>query len=345
MLFASHIGLKRLAQLCRRLGTALEAGIDVRRSWDREAQWGPAQHRTQIQRISQAINQGQSIPAAVRQTDSYFPEFFREMVELGDRTGKLDRVLLRLAEHYEHMLSLRRIFLLGIAWPAIQLAMAIGIIGLLIAALGWVSRTTGQKVDLLGFGLVGGSGLIRYFLLLTVLAACGYGIYLLLTRGPVAEVLQRVLMHIPGIGHSLKVIALARMAWTLGLALDSGADARNSLRLALSNTLNAHYTQHTEALDRAIRSGHEMHQALRETAAFPSDFLDSVQVGEESGRLSESLLKLAEQYRDQAKAATTGLTIAATMVVWGFVATILIVLIFRLFGAYLGILDEAVRGI
>lgn len=345
MFFANHIGLKRLAQLCRRLGTALEAGVDVRRSWDREAQSGPTPHRAQIERISQAINQGQSIPAAIRQTGSYFPDFFREMVELGDRTGKLDRVLLRLAEHYEHLLGLRRVFLAGIAWPAIQLVMAIGIIGLLIGALGWVSSRTGETVDLLGFGLVGLSGLIRYFLLLAVLAACGYGGYLLLTRGPVAEALHRLLMQIPGIGHSLKVMALARMAWTLGLALDSGADARNSLRLALTSTLNAHYTQHADAVDRAIRSGHEMHDALRETGAFPHDFLDAVQVGEESGRLSESLLKLAEQYRDQAKAATTGLTIAATLAVWGFVAMILIVLIFRLFGAYLGILDEAVRGI
>ena len=170
MLFAPRIGLKRLAQLSHRLGTALDAGVEVRKSWDREAQSGPAYHRARMQQISRAISRGQSVPEAVRQTGDYFPEFFREMVELGDRTGRLDRVLKRLADHYDHLVSLRWIFLAGIAWPVIELLIAIGVIGVLIAVLGWVSRVTGETTDLLGFGLVGVPGLIRYAVLLSRLS-------------------------------------------------------------------------------------------------------------------------------------------------------------------------------
>ncbi len=340
MFFSRHIGMKRLAQFCGRLGIAMDAGVDVRRSLAREAQSGSSYHRSQVERISQAVNRGDSIPEAVQATGDYFPEFFREMVELGDRTGRLDRVLKRLAEHYEHLVTLRRIFLLGIAWPVIELVIAIGVIGVLILVLGWVARRTGENADLLGFGLVGFPGLVRYVFLLSLLALCGYGLFLLFTRGPLANRLAQGLMFLPGIGTSLRTMAMARMAWTLGLAFDSGADALQSVRLALKSTVNPYYTQHLATLQRSIRSGQVLHDAMRETGAFPEDFLDAVQVGEESGKLSESLLKLAEQYQDRARTAATGLTVAASIAVWLFVAMILILMIFRLFGAYMGILRD-----
>ena len=51
----------------------------------------------------------------------------------------------------------------GIAWPALQLVIAVGVIALLILALGWVAGMTGEETDILGFGLVGVRGLVRYF--------------------------------------------------------------------------------------------------------------------------------------------------------------------------------------
>jgi type II secretory pathway component PulF len=84
---------------------------------------------------------------------------------------------------------------------------------------------------------------------------------------------------------------------------------------------------------------------LRQTGAFPVEFLDAMEVGEQSGRASETLLKLAEDYRDRARSTMTGVTLVATLAVWGLVATVLIFLIFRVFSFYLGMLDDAVRGL
>ena len=116
------------------------------------------------------------------------------------------------------------------------------------------------------------------------------------------------------------------------------------MRLALSTTGNSYYQQHADEVDLAIRGGSDIHEALRQTGAFPVEFLDAVEVGEQSGRISETLLKLAEDYRERAKATMTGVTLFATIVVWGFVASVLIFLIFRVAGFYLGILNETMQG-
>jgi type IV pilus assembly protein PilC len=267
------------------------------------------------------------------------------MVRVGEQTGKLDHVLPALAEYYEHLVQLRRTFLFGIAWPALQLIVAVCVIGLLIVALGWVGSVTGQTTDVLGFGLVGIPGLVRYLLGLGVLVALGLLLYQFATRGPLAKLLAEVLLRVPGLGPNLRMMSLARLAWSLGLALDSGADARTSLRLALGTTGSPYFQRHVEQVDRTIRAGGEMHEALRQTGAFPHEFLDALEVGEQSGRSSETLLKLAEDYRSRARSTMSAVTLLATLLVWGLVAAILITLIFRLFSFYLGILNDAAGGL
>src|SRR4029077_601935 len=133
MLFSARIGLRELAQLCRRLSTGLEAGVDVRRVWSREKEGyvSPTLRRHFDQRV-EAINHGETVSDALAETGSYFPPLFLELVNVGEQTGKLAEVLKRLADHYEHQLKLRQIFLGAIAWPMLQLTAAVGVIGLLI---------------------------------------------------------------------------------------------------------------------------------------------------------------------------------------------------------------------
>lgn len=341
---APRVGLKPLAAFCRRLGTSLDAGIDVRRVMETEIGAGGGRvYCEKLTALQQAVSRGDSLTDAFQQADGYFPPFFCEMVKVGEKTGTLDRVLLKLADHYEHLKSLRLIFVAGIIWPMLQLGAVIVILGIMILALGWVASMTGENVDILGFGLVGVSGFIRYLIGLTFLGLIGWGIYLFVTRGPFAKIGQSLLIQLPGIGKSVQVMSLSRMAWTLALAIDAGADAKGAMRLSLDSTMNDYYRQHADQIALGLQSGQEMHEVLRKTGAFPAEFIDSVQVGEDSGRLTEMMDKLATNYHQQAETAAKVLTVIGSMVVWGSVVILLIVLIFRVFSFYLGILQEATQ--
>lgn len=75
------------------------------------------------------------------------------MVDVGEKTGRLDEVFIRLAEHYDHVLDLQRTFLQGIAWPMVQLIAALGVIGLLIWIMGILPEgIDGKPIDILGLG-------------------------------------------------------------------------------------------------------------------------------------------------------------------------------------------------
>src|SRR5688572_10784024 len=176
----SRASLKELAQLCRRLSTSLEAGIDARKTFAREAESGVSQAmRRRIYPIHDAVQAGRTITEGLNSTGEYFPSMFREMVHVGEQTGKLPEVFKQLADHYDHQLTLRRAFLAAITWPMLQLFGALGVIGIVILVMGMLpTGPRGERPDILGLGLIGVPGFLIYMMFLAAIAGVLYGLYI-----------------------------------------------------------------------------------------------------------------------------------------------------------------------
>lgn len=341
---APRIGLKPLAALCRRLSSSLAAGVDVRTVFLREAQNAHGLIRRRFIGLRDDVAGGTTISDALAQTGDYFPALFRELVQVGETSGHLPEVLRQLADHYELQLRLRRNFLLAIAWPMLELTAALSVVGLLIWLMGAMPQLRKANVDILGFGLTGNRGLMVY---LAILAAVGFAVYMVYratARGLLwVAPLQRLIMSLPGLGRAIETLAMARLSWAMYVTLNSGMDVRGALRMSLASTHNVVYTRHIDRVLREIRQGNDIHTAFVATAAFPNNFLDAVQAAEESGTLVESMRHLAELYQDQARVAMNTLTVLLGMAVAGVIAAVIIFLIFRVFGFYLGTINDALE--
>ena len=306
-LFSPQINTKSLADLCHRLSMAFEAGIDARTIWTPRPS-GQGQFRQHLSTISDAVNHGETMADALRETGDFFPALFREMVGLGEQTGKVDAVLAQLADHYQNQLTLRRNFWSAITWPLVQLGIAVAVVGLLI----WVQGMIG--VDILGFGLVGDRGLTIYAMFL---AAVGAGLFLLLravNRGLVwTAPIQRFVLRLPGIGKPLQTVAVARLAWAMHVTLGAGMEVRLALRLSLRSTHNARYIDQIPLIVSEIAAGSSIYEAFHHAGGYPVEFLDTLAVGEQSGKIAESMAVLARQYQERARAALATLTMAARL--------------------------------
>src|SRR5687768_4504336 len=128
----SRVSTRQLIQLCHRVGTAVRSGIDVRKVWEMEERHASGSLKTALGAIKSRVADGGTVAEAMHAQNGFFPPMFVQMVAIGEQTGKLDEVLLRLGEHYEHQTSMKRIFWFGIAWPLLQLIVAILVIGLVI---------------------------------------------------------------------------------------------------------------------------------------------------------------------------------------------------------------------
>src|SRR5438034_2794650 len=150
-----QISTRSLLNLCHRVGVAVRAGVDARKVWEMEERHASGPLRSALASIREEVNAGGTIAEAMHDLNGYFPPMFVQMVAVGEQTGKLDEVLRRLGEHYEHLASMRRTFWIGVAWPLFELSFAVLVIGFLIFIMGIIGSFTGSQTDVLGWGLVG----------------------------------------------------------------------------------------------------------------------------------------------------------------------------------------------
>lgn len=332
----ASISTRSLISLSHRVGTALRAGVDARRVWEMETRQarGPLKHRLDAIRLR--VSQGDAVADAMRDAAGYFPPMFVQMVEIGEATGKLDEVLLRLADHYEHQSQLRRAFWFGIAWPLFELTFAVLIIGFVIWITGFIAGMRGgEPQDVLGLGLVGTSGAMLWFLGCGAIAGSIALLAYALSRGWLGPQPVLLAMRIPLLGPCLESLALARLTWSLAVSLDSGLDARRAVELSIKSAQNPYYEAALPQVADGIRANRQFHESFRAAQVFPVDFLNSLEAAELAGATTESLLRLAQQYEDKSrttlKVLTAISTVAITLLVFAVLGFAVIMMAYKVY--------------
>lgn len=339
--------LKAAEQFCYRFGTGLKAGGDLLKLLSSEASQGPPQQRQAMAMLAEGAKRGEQLSTLMEQQKPFFPPLMTAMTRVGEATGRLERSLLALGEHYQHELTTRRMFIQSIAWPMLQLIAGIGVISLLIYLMGILVPAGGGKMaDILGFGLYGPSGVLKFWLYLAIFFG---GLWLMLWAflrnvGGVQNLIPLLYM-IPVIGPSIQTIAISRFCWTMAIALDSGLDPIRSIRLSLDSTNSDYYRIGADDAENAIRGGATLSGALQATDLFPVDFIGRIDISEHSGTDAESIAYLAREYDERAKSAIKMLAGAATILIRVTVILVFVFLIFRIAATYINALNGAMAPI
>jgi type IV pilus assembly protein PilC len=352
-MFSRQLPLEQLALACRSLSTMLEAGVSAFRAFELTAEnSGDRRLRRAMQQVVEDLKAGRDVSGAVQNQPDAFPELFRNMVSVGDQTGKLPEVLTALADHYDNNLRLKRDFLSEISLPALQFVAAILIIGGLIWILGMIheikggSRSGDQPQDILGWGLQGTPGAIKWFTIWGFAIVAGGVIYALLKRfAPGMRIVQGLLMHVPVVGRCLQSFAIARFSWAFHLTQNAGVPIDQSVDASLNATGNAYFQSRSQSMVADLMRGATITETFTNSGLFPRDYLQLVSVGETTGTVPEMLNRLSPKFEDQARRSLKLLATTAASLTWGMVAAFVIVLVFRIAGWYVGMIDAATASI
>ncbi len=150
-------------------------------------------------------------------------------------------------------------------------------------------------------------------------------------------------MRIPVVGGCLEKLALARLTWALHLTMNVDMDLRQVVPLVLRATGSDYYIRHTDEVVSLVATGHPLHEAFGVTGIFPESFLEALEVAEESGAVVESMERLSKRYEDEAQTALKVLTTLAGVAVAMLVMGLIILMIFRIAGFYIGTINDALE--
>lgn len=338
MSFTAQMPTKLLAEILGRMALSLAAGIGVRRAWKGEVERVPRRWRGAMETVGQALGAGESLSEAMALAGETFPPLIRGMVSVGDRTGHEAETLRELARMLDQVERTRRAFVRGLVWPGFQLAIAILVIGFLIWVAGGIrdeQNKPNKPIDILGFGLVGSAGLAAYLSIVAFLAIAG----VVAGRMAVASwrrngIVRRVVSPLPVIGAAARAAEAA--AWCRAASLASGAGLDAGTLVRLGATVAPGIPLDADRVERRLREGATLADTLRESGGFPPTLIEGVITGELTGNTAEVLDRLAGDYDEEARQKFEASAQVAGFVVWGLVAALIALVIFRIFSFYVG---------
>ena len=109
-MFSPRMTLSSAAGFCHRFGTGLKAGADLLKLLHSEASHGPPGQREAMRLLAEGVKRGEQL-STVMDDQPFFPPLMAAMTRVGEATGRIERVLLTLAAHYQHQLTTRRMFI------------------------------------------------------------------------------------------------------------------------------------------------------------------------------------------------------------------------------------------
>ena len=342
MSFTAQMPTKLLAEILGRMALSLAAGIGVRRAWKGEVERVPRRWRGAMETVGQALGAGESLSEAMALAGETFPPLIRGMVSVGERTGHEAETLRELARMLDQVERTRRAFVRGLVWPGFQLAIAILVIGFLIWVAGGIRDEQNKPIDILGFGLVGSAGLAAYLSIVAFLAIAGvFAGRMAVASWRRSGIIRRVVSPLPVIGAAARAAEAAAWCRAASLASAAGLDAGTLVRLGA--TVAPGIPLDADRVAHRLREGATLADTLRESGGFPPTLIEGVIAGELTGNTAEVLDRLAGDYDEEARQKFEASAQVAGFVIWGLVAALITLVIFRIFSFYVGAIQALAR--
>jgi type II secretory pathway component PulF len=342
--FGPGVRRKEITAFTREISALLGAGIPIPQALEglSEQEENVALRET-IRGISDSVRTGVALSTAMDGHPKLFSKLYVSMVRVGEEGGVLPKVMADLADLLEHEDEVRGDVIAAISYPVFVLCFGVVAVTILLTFV--MPRLFSQLEEMLTalplptVILLNVSGFVhRYFVwLLAGLAAIAGGLRWYVRRPKGAEMWDRIKLRLPLIGSLLLAAALSRFARTLGTLVKSGVSLLPALKIVENTIGNRILARQIALVAEETRGGDSLAAPLRKLGIFPRSVVQMIDVGEETGKLDEMLLKVAtiEERHMRARTKTLISVLAPLLIIGvglivGFVALAILLPIFRL---------------
>ncbi len=272
--------------------------------------------RKVLSSISDSIRRGETFSESLKRHPAIFSNFFIHMVHAGEVGGIMVFAFLRLAEFQEKAHKLRNKVVAAIAYPLLVIVTAVAILCFLTEVI--IPKFQSLLPEILGdkpmppltnfvanagglfrensLGILG--GFLVCFIVFRWIPYVPKGKYLL----------DDWKLKLPFLGDLIRRHAISSFSRTLGTLITSGVPILQALMLTRETMGNLKFAAAIDQIYNSVQSGESISHPLAASNVFPPMAISMIHVGEETGQLSQMLLKIADIYEDEVETALAGLT-------------------------------------
>jgi MSHA biogenesis protein MshG len=302
-LFEPRITLVDLMLFSRQMYTLMKAGVPILRALGglQESLTNP-RLRSVVADLRGSLDAGRELSAALRRHPKVFSPFYVSLVRVGETTGQLEAVFLRLYDHLEFEKEVRDRIKSALRYPAfviVAMVLALVIINVIvIPAFAKVFASFHADLPFVTRIVIGFSNFtVSYWPLMLIAVAGAAGGFVFWKSTPKGKYQwDRIKLRIPIGGKIILKATLARFARGLALALKSGVPVVQALSTVAGVVENDFIGQRIEQMRDGVERGESVLRTAAVAGIFTPVVMQMIAVGDETGDLDDLMQEVAELY-------------------------------------------------
>lgn len=303
-----RVEIKSLLIFTQELSTLVSAGLPIDRSFEILGDLTENQRmRETVKDILKRVEGGNSLAEALSSHPRVFSKLYVNMVKAGESGGFLGPILSRLAQYLQSMKEIRDQIVSVLIYPVI-LAIVSGasitvLVTFVLPRFATIFADMGQAIPLPTQIILSFSQLIKgyWWIGIGMIALIYSGIKWYTQDEERKWRWDLFKLRWIAIGDLIKKIEMSRFARTLGTLLQSGVPILPAFNLVREISQNQAISRSIGYVHDRLREGKGISHSLEETGVFPPLAVHMIGVGEETGKLDEMLMKVAETYEDNVR--------------------------------------------
>lgn len=300
----------------RQLSTMINSGLPLTDSFSILRNQAKPHMAKIIDEVLRDIQGGSSLGDALGKHKQAFSDVYISLVRAGEAAGKLDEVLLRLAETEEKRREFAAKTKGALIYPVIVLIGMVAVIMVMmvfvIPKLTVMYDDFGAELPLPTQILITVSNIMQKMWYLVILAFGGliYGLQAYRKTPVGRKHIDQILLNMPVMGPLRKQIALTEFSRTLSLLVGSGISILEALEIVSHSLDNVIIREALNEAARGVEKGLPLASMLARQEVFPPLISQMISVGEETGELDSVLSKVATYFESESEHAVKNLTTA-----------------------------------
>lgn len=297
-----------------------------------------------------SLDSGRELSAAMGRHPEVFTPFHVNMVRVGEMTGRLEEIFLRLAEHLDFEEEMSRRVKQATRYPTfvvVAIAIAIAIANLfIIPTFAKMYESMGSALPVLTRVLIGFSNFtVNYWWLVAGAGVFGWVSFkqwLATTAGRASW--DRIKLDLPIAGPILRQATVARLARSLSLSLRSGVPLVQAMVTVADVVDNSYVGKKVLAMSVGVQRGESVLGTAAASGVFSPVALQMIAVGDETGALDDLMGEVATMYERDVEYAVKGLSAQIEPILIVFMAAFVLVLALGILSPMWGLHKAALKG-
>lgn len=292
----------------QQLATLLDAGMQLDRALAILVELNEGnKFREIVDKIRKNVQGGSSFADALAKHPKHFNRLYINMVRSGESGGVLEIIMSRLAGFLEMTQTLRSEIVSALLYPLILVgvggAALVILLTFVLPKFTVIFADLGVAMPLPTQIVISSSQIIKdnwyYIVAVLVFLGLGFRSYQKTEKGHLA--IDAFKIRAPVIGELFQKVEIARFARTMGTLSRSGVPILQALSIVKDTLTNEVIASALISVYGGLKEGETLAQPLKESKVFPSLAIHMISVGEETGKLEQMLLKIADVYETDVK--------------------------------------------